>query len=326
MADLDFTKLKEGFQYEWSRNWVAAGLTVTVFLAVLALGIANPASIRTVMTDQNSVTTAFQSLSLALITSVTLAVTITQLAVSRELGPLKDQRENMEGALDFRRTSEKLFEGISPSKPSEFLRIFVQSLEDRARKLNDQVSDQENDNLRNEVEEFTENTIRNTEDLDERLGTLEFGHFEVVNAALSLNYNSKLYNVRRIQHKFKDSLQPEEDELLEDIQELLELYGPAREHFKTIYFRSDLLDLTHTMIYTAIPSLIISLATVLFLNTEPFQTSFLGVDLMLIMVSASATLTLVPFLVLISYILRIGTVAQRTLAIGPFIIQESEEI
>jgi len=325
MADLDLNRLKEGVRYEWNRNLVAAGFTITVFLGVLALGIANPASIRTVMTEQNSVTTAFQSLTLALITSVTLAVTITQLAVSRELGPLKDQRENMEGALDFRRTSEELFEGVSPSKPSEFLRIFVQSLEDRSRNLNDAISDQESEELRKEVKEFTENMIRDTENLDERLGDLEFGHFEVVNAALSLSYNSKLYNSRRIKYEYEDSLKDDENELLEDIQQLIELYGPAREHFKTIYFRSDLLNLTHGMIYTAIPSLIISLSTVLFLNTEPFQTSFLGVDLMLFMVSGSATLTLVPFLVLISYILRIGTVAQRTLAIGPFIVQSSKD-
>jgi len=172
-----------------------SGLTATVFLGVLTLGIANPASIRTFMTEQNSVTTASQSLTLALITSVTLAVTIAQLAVSRELGPLKDQIDNMEGALDFRRTSEDMFEGLSSLKPSEFLRVFVRSLEDGARKLDETISEQENDELRNEVEVFTKNIIQTTDELSEKLGDLEFGHFEVVNAALGLNYNQK--NIQR---------------------------------------------------------------------------------------------------------------------------------
>ena len=50
----------------------------------------------------------------------------------------------------------------------------------------------------------------------------------------------------------------------------------------------------------------------------------LGVDNLLWLVSGAVSLALVPFMLLLSYILRIATVAKRTLAIGPFILRESD--
>lgn len=41
-------------------------------------------------------------------------------------------------------------------------------------------------------------------------------------------------------------------------------------------------------------------------------------------VSTAFTLSVTPFLVFVSYILRVATVAQRTLAIGPMILRDSE--
>jgi hypothetical protein len=41
-------------------------------------------------------------------------------------------------------------------------------------------------------------------------------------------------------------------------------------------------------------------------------------------VGGAFTITLVPFLLFVSYLLRILTVAKRTLAIGPLILRESQ--
>jgi hypothetical protein len=48
----------------------------------------------------------------------------------------------------------------------------------------------------------------------------------------------------------------------------------------------------------------------------------LGVDDLVLLVSAATAIALSPFAILLSYVLRIVTVAKRTLAIGPFVLQD----
>ena len=54
-----------------------------------------------------------------------------------------------------------------------------------------------------------------------------------------------------------------------------------------------------------------------------FPGSTLGVD-NLSWVAAGYTVGVAPFIILLSYILRLGTITQWTLSMGPFILQESK--
>jgi hypothetical protein len=44
----------------------------------------------------------------------------------------------------------------------------------------------------------------------------------------------------------------------------------------------------------------------------------------LVVTAATTTLSLIPFTVLLAYILRVVTVTKRTLSIGPFILRETD--
>ncbi len=325
MADWNRTIIRNGILFKWDRKYVAGALTLTVFISLTVLGILNPVPIRTIMAEQTAVSYAFQALITSLVTGVTLVVTINQLALSQELGPLEDQRSRMEGSMEFRRNTEESLDGISSPEPSRFLKDLIESTGEEAEELRREIQKQEDQEIKEDIEEFADNIIERSREVSGELEQLEFGHFEVVKTALEYNYNAKLYNARRIQEKYEDSLKDDEKKALKDIEDLLELYGPAREHFKTIYFRSELIKISRYMIYAAFPALVVSLATVLYISPQAFEGSFLGVDNLIYVISASATLSLIPFLVLVSYILRIGTTAQRTLAMGPFIIKETEK-
>ncbi len=324
MAEWDITELRNGLLFRWSRKYIAGALTLTVFISLVILGILNPVPIRAIMSEQTAVSYAFQALITSLITGVTLVVTINQLALSQELGPLGDQRNRMKESMKFRRNTEDILGGTSSPEPAQFLKDLIENTGEEASKLKEEVQDQKDQEIREDIEDFADEVIRRSREVSDDLGELEFGHFEVVRTALEYNYNSKLYNARRIQEQYEDSLNDSEKKALKDIEDLLELYGPAREHFKTIYFRSELIKISRFMIYAAVPALIVSLATVIYISPEVFEGAFLGVDNLIYVISASATLSLIPFLVLTSYILRIGTVAQRTLAMGPFIIKETQ--
>lgn len=55
-------------------------------------------------------------------------------------------------------------------------------------------------------------------------------------AALNYNYSWKIFQVERLIHDHDDDLGEPEDQLLNELKSALTMFGPAREHVKTLYF------------------------------------------------------------------------------------------
>ena len=155
----------------------------------------------------------------------------------------------------------------------------------------------------------------------DRLDGAEFGEFEVVQRSLDFNYSWKLYATNRLTDERRSE---EAREALEDLSEALGLFGPAREHFKTLYFQSELITLSRTVLYVSIPSLVTATAFTLLFDPANYPGTVLGLDVGVLIVAAAAAIAVAPFAVLLAYILRIATITRRTLAIGPFVLRESE--
>ncbi|MFB6270208.1 MAG: hypothetical protein ABEH83_09710, partial [Halobacterium sp.] len=102
------------------------------------------------------------------------------------------------------------------------------------------------------------------------------------------------------------------------------LFGPAREHFKTLYFQWELSELSRQLLYAAVPALAAAIAALLLFDPAQFPGATLGVSHALVVVSAAATVAVLPFALLLAYILRIITVTKRTLSIGPFVLRETD--
>jgi hypothetical protein len=150
--------------------------------------------------------------------------------------------------------------------------------------------------------------------------------------------------VNRLSEEFGDDLTDDQSRALDDLKTSLVMFGPAREHIKTLYFQWALTDLSRYILYAAIPALIVAGLMVTFVNAGTFPPGALldvggryavsvagySVDVSFAIptvtwiVSGAFTLTTVPFLLFTSYILRIVTVAKRTLAIGPLILRSSQ--
>jgi hypothetical protein len=155
-----------------------------------------------------------------------------------------------------------------------------------------------------------------------RLADARFGSFDVVAAVLE-DYSLHIVGARRLRVRVEDDAA---DGALADLVEVLELFGPAREHFRTLYFQWALINLSRAVLYAAVPALVVSIAMILFADTPgALPGTVLGVDALLLAVVTAATVGLSPFAILLSYILRIGTAAKRTLAIGPFALSESDD-
>ena len=294
------------------RRLVAAGILGFVFVGLLVCAAVLPGG-EAALRSGDPIETAFQAFVGATITGVTVVLSLNQLVLSQELGAAGDQRERMAGAMSFREDVAELVGETPPAEPSAFLRAMIEETADRAEAVRE--TDPGDD-----LEVVLDGTVENAEAVADRLEGAAFGEFEVVRSALDFDYSWKLYAAKRA----LESASAETEAPLEAFVESLRLFGPAREHFKTLYFQAELIELSRRVSYAAVPSLVVSVAVLFFFDIEAHAGSLLGADLGVVLVSAAVAAAIAPFAVLLAYVLRIATVAGRTLSIGPFILRETD--
>ena len=311
--------------FDANRWLVAAGGMVVTFIVLVVLGALDEPPLRVLMRTSDEIKTTAQAYITALITGVTIVIAINQLVISRELGPLGDQRERMAGVLEFRQdVEEKLLESVSPAEPAVFLRVLVDETVEHSHKLREAVADNETDDLKEKVRQFDESLTEHATEVSNRLKRTPFGQFKVIRIALDYNYSWKIHEIRQIRYHHWDALRESEREAFDEMVSVLALFAPARENFKTLYFRRELTRLSRSMLYTAFPSVIVALVVSLYLNASDFPGAILGVDNMIWLVSAVFAIGLLPFFLLAAYVIRIASVTELTLTVGPFILRESE--
>jgi hypothetical protein len=301
-------------------------LVVVLFLAtvvglLLAVGVlvSEPVAY---LEQGDPIETAFQAFIGATITGVTIVVTLTQLVLSQELGAVGDQRERMQGAMQFREdTADLLDEPASPPEPADFLRNLLAVTRERAETLRDTADDDAR------LADLAASIVGNADGVREGLSGARFGEYEVISAALNFNYSWKLYAARRLRIEDGDgtaTLSEEQQSALDDLIEALELFGPTREHFKTLYFQWELIELARVILVASVPALVGSASMVLYYEIGSLPPLVPGLPTPVLVVSLAVGLAVLPFAVLLSYVIRIATVAKRTLSIGPFVLRTTD--
>jgi hypothetical protein len=310
---------------EADRWLVTAVLLTAVFVFLVSWGYLYPGA-ETALRDTDSVDTVFQALLTATITGVTLVLTLNQLVLSQEFGSVNDQRERMEGAVQFRHdVADAVGISVSPSRPAQFLRLLVEMAGDTADRLRDEASGSGNGSLEDEVDQYTRSLAENASRVSDGLDGGNFGDFDVISSALNFNYSGKMFEGRRIKEEYADHLTEDADEEIEHLIQLLQMFGLAREHFKTLYFQWDLINLSRRILVVSVPALLVSTGMALFVDVEGYGWSLYGTDTLVLFVAAAVTVSLLPFVILLVYVIRIATVTRHTLSIGPFILRETDE-
>lgn len=318
------SRLKLWLLLRASRLYTSVVLAVAVFAVFVVAGEATTPPFERMIRGSDTIETTFSAMIGSVITAVTLVVSVSQLVISQENGPLGDQHERMSDAMDFRAYAEDLTGRETPADPSKFLRVFVDESERRAKALQRLVGETDDEELDEEVDTLVDSLHGNGEEVRNQLEGSEFGTFDVVFAALNYNYSSKIFHVERLKQEYADSIDDTIEEAMTNLRTTLSMFGPAREHVKTLYFQWSLMDLSQIILYTAVPALVVSGATLAFVGPSSFPGYTLGVSNILWVFAGAFTVAVFPFLVFIVYILRIATVAKRTLAIGPLILRDSQ--
>lgn len=310
-----------------TNRWILTGGVVAVFLVgtlVTAAVLPN----RVVVAAGDPVETLFQALVTATITGVTLVVSINSLVLSQELGPLGDQSDRMEGSMSFRREVEsELGLDAAATAPSVFLGDLVAAVATRSTDLAEAVATAEDAGVETgSAGEYAADLREHASAVGDDLSGRQFGTFGVLSAALNFNYSRKIHDARQLRSELRGGDGSPEaqavDEHLSGILAVLTLFGPAREHIKTLYFQWELVDLSRAILYAAVPAIVVATNVLLFHGAlSQFTGTTAGITHYVWIVAVATSIALVPFAVLFSFIFRIASVAKRTLAIGPLVLR-----
>lgn len=299
------------------RMVLAEAIASMVFGALLAISFVGPAPMHRVVETADGLWWVFSALITAVITVVALVVTFNQLVLSQELGALGDQRKRMQDAEAFREDVEQWLDvEVSPPEPASFMSAILASIHHHADTI------QPADEIGEELLSYRNEVCEDARTVGDSLENAQFGTFDLVFAALNFNYSWKIYEAKRLMAEREAHLSEQSMTALEDLVTILGFFGPAREHIKTLYFQWELVNLSRAMLYSSLPALVVATGMLLYVDTAGVSATTLGVDNLVWLVTVGITVALLPFFILVSFVLRIATVAKRTLAIGPFVLRD----
>ena len=310
-----------------ANRWLVTGVILaSTYILLLVAHLFGPSTPQK-LAITSGVASLFGSTVIAIVTTVTLVLSISQLVLAEEIGPLGQQRERMTNETEFRQEVEEAAGiGVSPAEPSRFLRTLIETADTRARTLNDAVTGSDDSDQLEEVAEYTDGLIEHSQTISDDLAGAEFGSFETLLPVLNYNYSWKIFAARTLRDTYAESLSTEADEAFDDLIEALRFFGPAREYFKTLYVQWEIINISRGVLYGAMPALAVAGYIMLEFDTSKITGTVFGVSIAYLVVSALYVLALVPFAVLLAYLLRVLTVMKWTLAIGPFILRETEQL
>lgn len=309
--------IKRWFLLNGSRTVLTIGISIGLFIILLTLfniGLFQP-------TDGESIGSLLAALIGGTLPFITIVLAVIQLVLSQELGWPEGLRNRFEGAEEIREDVESITGGsVSPASPAAFLQRIVAANADRAVMLPKSLVDSIDKDFESAVERYT--NIVKTES-DHILDTLEdanLGTFDALSAVLGHHHGEHYHLARRLYIDHPDAF--EDTVPLEEMIDLMKLLAVARQTFKTMYIQHELASLSQRLLYVGLPTLFGGGVLIL---VYPTLIKLVASQTILLVVAASGvTLAFLPFIVLLSYTLRIATVAARTGDFGPFVPRSSD--
>ncbi len=321
----DAGRLKMWFLLTGNRLAVAAVILLIGWAILVALAIVGPSSMRKLVTTELA-GGLFGSVLIAVVTTVTLVLTVSQLILSEEIRPLGEERAEMDEELTFKGDVEQFIAvPVSPPGPASFMRELVEAVRSHARELESAAAESPSDEGTAEIRQFAEIVERHGEMVAERLEDREFGGFNVLEPILDFNYAWKLFAARDLRNTYADAHGDDVEEAFAGVVGALGLFGTAREFFKSLYFQWEIIDISRTVLYSSIPPLAIVSFMNLAFDPSAVPGWWFGLSGAFLFTSVAFGVALSPFAVLLAYLLRVLTVVRRTLAVGPFILRPTEQ-
>jgi len=321
-------RIQRWFLIEGRRPVVTVALLGVVFAILLAGSLLRPDQLRTLLTETNTVKTLFNTLLSGVILLVSIVVSINSVVLSQEIGDIEAQEERTSASLEFRRRIEESIESdVTPARPAEFVRVVLYTILHKTNELQEVAADTADDEFQQHVEDLGKKISDDVNRARGILGDAQYGTFRVLLAGLNYDYAGQLHTVRYLKRTYGDDLTDEEVEAMDDIIDSLVFFTTGREYFKSRYYKRELAQLSSRLLYVSLPVIVFISYVLLAVDANQFpDTWVMGIPPLLLFVSLAYSVALAPYLVLTSYVLRASTVSLRTLAAGPFILRQGDDV
>jgi len=315
-----FERAKRWFVLTASRWVVTAILLFGVFGTIVLVGLFGPVPVETFLGGGGISTGAVLTELLKTIVSVVVIVlSINQLVLSPGLGPVGEQRERYEDAMDLRRRIEEhTGERVSPTTPALFFGMLMDEIVEQAELLREATTDAAPLSLQGAVDRYVDAVERDGAYVRDQLGDAGLGEFEVVQALLRFAISEKVASLRALRASHRASLSEEQHDAVDGLEELLELFTISREYIKTIYIRSEYIRLSRGLLYVGLPSLVATYCAIQIYQPTAFPGATLGLPHRLLFVAGAVTVAVTPFTLLVAFVLRLAVLSLSTLFVGPF--------
>lgn len=310
------------------RTVVMFALMVAVFIALLGLAVVRPVGMSDLLNETTAVKTLFSNLLNGAILLVSIVVSINSVVLSQEITDLENQQDRIAASVEYHNHIESFIEAdITPARPADFLNAVLYAISRHVQSLAQLATESTNDEFQEEVEAFADQVAEDIEQARHTLTTAQFGSIQVLLAGLNYNYSGQLHTVRGLQRKYETDLRDEEEEAIATIIDILTYVGSGREYFKSLYYKQELARLSSRLLIVSLPVIVFTSYVMLALDANLLpDISLFRVSPLLLFVSFSYTIALAPYIILTTYIMRATTITLRTLAAGPFILQEGSDI
>lgn len=310
-----------------AREWLLLDgdrLVVTAVLSLAILALAYLVAPLVPITDSRITPLyyAFSALLSGNLNLLTIVLSINQLVFTRELASPGKFREQVAGIEELREdVAASTGEESPPIAPAEFVRVILESIAESASDLRTIASDHRDPAVRDDAAEIADALaadVRRTRDV---LGEGQVPSAEVTRALIPFEFTRHYQRVSRLRTRHGEALGEAAGADLDRLARLLEQLAVAREHFKQLYTRETLSDMSRKLLYVGVPTeVVLTLTLARFLGLlGPAPDAFSP-----LVVYAVLAVGLAPLALVFSYVLQGATVAHRTATTTQFTTPSEE--
>lgn len=299
-------------------------LVALLFLAFIPAGLLlgaflHPSPFEFALTERAPIQGLYQALVIATVTGATLVLTLIQLVLSEEFGPVGEQRRRIEEAVSFQGDVDTLLpDAERHARPDTLLTAVMEAIEDRADRLQEAMSSIDDPELSEDVRDYVQGLHHDARLTAAKLEPTSFGTFQALEAVFSFDVSAILHETRRLRARFSFT-QSQVCPTFDDIEAVLQVFASARAHVKVLYFQHELAELSRWIVYTSFPAIVVAVASLLFFDPTAIGSGWIA----LTVASITISIALTPFAILLAYVLRLVKVTRSTFSRSPFLVRET---
>lgn len=303
----------------------AVALTLTGF-GLVGIGVLWTNELANLFTEEPVVQTIIIALFSGIILLVSIAVSVNSIVLSQEITSLGDQEEEIDETFSFRDSvQEQTDADVSPARPAAFLQVIFDAIRTDVQELHESISNGDSA-LHNQIRRVKYDIENQVATAERRLENGEFGTAEVLFAGIQYNYSRQVYSIRQLRAEHEEALTDGQQEKIDELLTTLKYFTIGREYFKTLYFKRELANLSRGLIVISFPSLVFITYSILSLSAGLLPAfSLFGAPSIIWFVTLTYVVGLAPYAFFSAYVLRTSTIAAKTLAAGPFILETGND-